>query len=56
VATIENCYSAAAHLATGDKAGDKKNGADNAATKPAQGVFAGMGWDFSGVWRMAADG
>jgi hypothetical protein len=44
------------HLATDNKAGNTKNGADNAAAKPAQEVFTGMGWDFNGVWQMAADG
>jgi hypothetical protein len=40
---------------TADKGADKADGADCIA-KPAQGVYEGLGWDFSNVWKMGTKG
>jgi hypothetical protein len=40
------------HAASWYKTADGRDGADCAA-QPGQAVFAGMNWDFSGVWQMS---
>jgi hypothetical protein len=40
---------------TGDKGPDKKDGEDCTA-QPDRSVYEGLGWDFSKVWKMGADG
>jgi hypothetical protein len=38
-----------------DEGGDKVDGAGCDA-KPAQSVYEGLGWDFTGVWKMGGSG
>jgi hypothetical protein len=40
---------------TADKGADRPDGEDCTA-KPAQSIYEGLGWDFSGVWTMGANG
>ena len=39
-----------------DKGPDKQDGEDTAETKPGQAIYAGLGWDFTSVWRMGSGG